>query len=215
MLKMYSVWLVSSIKPWKKKKRHIFNNIHSHIHISKGTVILARLYLIFGNSGTMTIIQYFWFTNFVKCSVGSNVDILTIRFIMFRLGSIFPKCFVARICCLECSSMWSYSWEVDWKFKACSKGSNGVHSANMGGVGGLWFCKTHEKAGTHTHTDTDKSSFDSVLCSARVCRCTASLRCAWAFTYVCRSTTLKFLAMFLGTSSQPFLSSDRKKSWLR
>ncbi len=43
-------------------------------------------------------------TNFVKCSVGSNVDILTTHFIMFRLGSVFQKCFVARICCLECSS---------------------------------------------------------------------------------------------------------------
>lgn len=173
MLKMYSVWLVSSIKPWKKKKRHIFNNIHSHIHISKGTVILARLYLIFGNSGTMTIIQYFWFTNFVKCSVGSNVDILTIRFIMFRLGSIFPKCFVARICCLECSSMWSYSWEVDWKFKACSKGSNGVHSANMGGVGACGFAK-HTRKQAHTHTQT-QIKVHLTQCSV-VCVCVDALQ---------------------------------------
>lgn len=44
--------------------------------------------------------------------------------------------------------MWSYSEDVDWKFKACSKGSNGVHLAYIGEACG--FASEHVHVYTHT-----------------------------------------------------------------
>lgn len=76
--------------------------------------------------------------------------------------------------------------------------------------GSLWLWKTHAWARTHTDKTVNLTQY---YCS--VCACSAILWGVLACTYLCQSTTLKFLATFLGTLSQPFLSSDGKNSWLR
>lgn len=108
----------------------------------------------------------------------------------------------------EVQLMWSYSWEVDFKFKACSEGSNGVHSANMGVLGGACgFFKTHEWARTATYTLIKKTK-------NLMGGCTGTLRYVRVCTFLTQSTTLvKIFAVFPGSWSQRFLSSDGEKKW--
>lgn len=94
---------------------------------------------------------------------GLCVDIYRMLFIMFRLGPIIQKCFVAWICCLECSSCEVTHGKLIGNSKPAAKGQPECIRGNMGGG---WMGARGFTGSTLRHTQTRKEQH---YCSVYAC----------------------------------------------
>ena len=151
MFKSYSYYTI-----WRKKVNYWLNTLTGtyrnvapmewnmfHLKIPKW--MTAQINDMSVTQQIQTITHYFGFKNLDKYSVGTNVGILCILFlIMFRLGSISPECFVTTISATH-GKLLMRSW---LEIQSVQQRVNWSAYCKYGGS--LWLCKTHEQAHIHT-----------------------------------------------------------------